>query len=73
MALHAFQWEAPKADLRHYSIIIERERGDFDVVFLPDSGPGEKFLAGGQTKYGAEIHYIISHRTFTLMRKHFAR
>ena len=46
---------------------------NFDVVFLPDSGPGEELMVGGATKYGAEFHYIISSRSFRVLNMHFAR
>ena len=73
VALAAFQAAAPKADLRHYSVLIGRDGKNFDVTFLPDPGPGEELMAGGETKYGAEIHYIISPRSFKIIRTHFAR
>jgi len=73
VAFAAFQASAPKADLRHFSVLVHTEGKNYDVVFLPDPGPGEEFLAGGETKYGAEVHYIISRRTFAVVRKEFAK
>jgi hypothetical protein len=72
-ALAAFQAAAPKADLRHYAVLVGKEGRNIDVVFLPDPGPGEEFMVGGATKYGAEVHYIISPRTFKVLRMHYAR
>ena len=73
VALVEYQRTSPKADLRHFSIIVDRERNNYDIVFLPDRGPGEELLVGGSTKYGAEVHYIISRRTFKILKMHLAR
>jgi hypothetical protein len=73
VALAAYQKTSPDADLRHFSILVDKEGRDYDIVFLPDLGPGEKPHTGGSTHYGAEVHYIISHRTFKILKVHFAR
>jgi hypothetical protein len=73
VALAAFQAEAPKADLRHYSVWLEMEHGNYHVVFVPDAGPGEEFLVGGETKYGAVRGFVISRRTFKILERHFAK
>src|SRR4051794_24666166 len=73
VALAQDQATSPKADLRHFQIIVSRDGGNFDIIFLPDRGPGEKYLVGGSTKYGAEVHYIISPRTYKILKVHFAR
>jgi len=73
VALAECQRTSPKADLRHFSIIVDRDGNNYDIVFLPDRGPGEELLVGGSTKYGAEVHYIISRRTFKILKMHLAR
>ena len=60
VALQRFRSDAPKADLRFYAILVNQTRTEWDVCFLPDRGPGEKWLAGGETSHGAEVHYILS-------------
>jgi hypothetical protein len=64
---------APKIDLPHYSVLVAKEGRNFDIVFEPDPGPGEEKLAGGETKYGAETHYIIAPRTYKILEVHYAR
>ena len=71
-AFTEYQRTSPNADLKHFSIIVDREGKDYDIVFLPDSPPGV-VSTGGSTKYGAEVHYIVSHRTFKILSMHFAR
>lgn len=73
VAFAAFHAEAPKADLRHYSVYLEKEHGNYHVVFLPDAGPGEEFLVGGETKYGAVRGFVISRRTFKILERHFTK
>ena len=73
VAFAAFQASAPKADLRHYAVLVHKEGKNFDIVFLPDPGPGEETMVGGATKYGAELHYIVSSRTFKVLTMHYAR
>ncbi|MEY2536859.1 MAG: hypothetical protein QOG67_599 [Verrucomicrobiota bacterium] len=72
VALGAFQKLAPKVDLRHYSVYVEKQGKNFHISFVPDQFPGE-FVAGGGTKYGAEIGYVISHRTLKILEQHFTR
>jgi hypothetical protein len=72
-AFAAYQSMAPKADLRHFAIWIDKEGSDYDISFVPDFGPREKPHPGGGTDYGAEVHFIVSHRTFKVLRYHFAR
>ncbi|SRR6266545_7580969 len=73
VALADYQTKSPKADLRHFQIVVEKDGPNFDIIFLPDPGPGEKDLVGGSTKYGAEVHYIISPRTYKIVKIHLAR
>ncbi len=73
VAFAAFHAEAPKADLQHYSVYLEKEHGNYHVIFVPDPGPGEEFLVGGETKYGAVRGFVISRRTFKILERHFAK
>jgi hypothetical protein len=73
VALARDQAISPKADLRHYQIIVRKDGKNFDVIFLPDPDPSDPYPVGGSTKYGAEVHYIISPRTYKILRVHFAR
>ena len=73
IAFGAFRSEAPTADLKHYSVSIDRIDKDFDVAFIPEASRKNPGLIGGETEFGAEIHYIVSYRTGKIIRKHFAR
>jgi hypothetical protein len=73
VALANYQATSPKADLRHFQIIVAKEGKNFDIIFLPDPDPSDPYPVGGSTKYGAEVHYIISPRTYRLLRTHLAR
>ncbi len=73
VALAALLASAPKVDLPHYAVLVGREGKNFDIVFLPDSGPGEENMVGGETMYGAEVHYIISPRTYKILEVHYAK
>ena len=63
VALAQYQATSPKAALRHFQIIVGREGKNFDIIFLPDPDPSDLYPVGGSTKYGAEVHDIISPRT----------
>jgi hypothetical protein len=73
VALAQYQATSPKADLRHFQIIVGKEGKNFDIIFLPDPDPSDPYPVGGSTKYGAEVHYIISPRTYKILRMHLAR
>ena len=73
VALAAFQASAPRAKLRHYAVHVGREGKNYHIVFSPDPGPGEAGLVGGETKHGAVIGYVISHRTFRVLGSHYAK
>jgi len=73
VALAQYQGTSPKADLRHFQIIVGREGKNFGIIFLPDPDPSDPYPVGGSTKYGAEVHYIISPRTYKILKTHFAR
>jgi hypothetical protein len=73
VAFAAYQKMVPRVNLRLFSVIIGRDGRDYDIVFLPDSPPGEEAGTGGGTRYGAEVHFIISPRTFKVVRWHLAR
>lgn len=72
-AFAAFHASAPKADLRHYAVYLGKEDGKTAVTFLPDPGPGEEFLAGGETAYGACVTYILAPKTFKVIGKHYGK
>jgi hypothetical protein len=73
VALAQYQATSPKADLRHFQIIVGKEGKNFDIIFLPDPDPTDPHPVGGSTKYGAEVHYIISPRTYKILKMHLAR
>ena len=73
VALASYQATSPKADLRHFQIIVGKEGKNFDIIFLPDPDPSDPYPVGGSTKYGAEVHYIISPRTYKILSTHLAR
>jgi hypothetical protein len=73
VALVQYQATSPKADLRHFQIIVGKEGKNFDIIFLPDPDPSDPYPVGGSTKYGAEVHYIISPRTYKILKMHLAR
>src|SRR5438874_5269338 len=73
VALAQYRATSPKADLRHFQIIVGKDGKNFDIIFLPDPDPSDPYPVGGSTKYGAEVHYIISPRTYKILQTHFAR
>jgi hypothetical protein len=84
LAVNTFQAEHRKepkfyGDLKHYTVSIERQGRQVDVVFIPDRSPKprnvpEPYLElGGSTVYGSEVHYIISLDRMKILKEHYAR
>ncbi|HEV2045999.1 MAG TPA: hypothetical protein VGQ95_05315 [Chthoniobacterales bacterium] len=62
-------------DLRHYTVELKRHAGHFDVIFVPDQPhfkPNEAGPGGG-TKYGWEVHYVLSLTPLKIIEEHYAR
>jgi hypothetical protein len=62
-------------DLRHYSVQIERHGKKIEIIFVPDEPPLKPNEAGtgGSTKYGWEVHYIVSLDRMKILEEHYAR
>ena len=62
-------------DLRHYSVEIERHGKKIEIIFVPDQPPLKPNQAGtgGGTKYGWEVHYIVSLDRMKVLEEHYAR
>jgi hypothetical protein len=63
-------------DLRHYSVQLERHgTKKIEIIFVPDQPPLKPNEAGtgGGTKYGWEVHYIVSLDRMTILEEHYAR
>jgi hypothetical protein len=61
-------------DLRHYSLVLERQGNRLHIVFMPEDVPlkSNEAATGGSTKYGWAVDYYISltttARSFSLRR-----
>ena len=84
LAVKTFQAEHRKepkfyGDLKHYTVSIERQGQQVDIIFIPDPSPKprnvpEPYLElGGSTVYGSEVHYIISLDRMKILKEHYAR
>jgi hypothetical protein len=62
-------------DLRHYSVQVERHGKKIEIIFVPDQPPLKPNEAGtsGGTKYGWEVHYIVSLDRLKILEEHYAR
>jgi hypothetical protein len=77
-ALAAFKREQPNADITNYHITVKERHHDFEVVFVPNqpesarSGP-RRITLGGSTIYGPVANYIVSKKSYEILRRSFAR
>ena len=63
------------ADLKHYTVVVERHGRKLEVVFVPEEAPLKPNEAGtgGGTIYGWEVHYIIELDQIKILEEHYAR
>jgi hypothetical protein len=62
-------------DLRHYTVELERRGRKLEITFVPEQPPlkANEAGTGGGTKYGWEVHYIISLDRMKILEEHYAR
>ena len=73
VAMKDFTNTESTSDLNHFTVQVSEQNDSYEVVFIPDQVPGEPATLGGRTKYGQEVHYVISKSTWEIKRKSFAR
>ena len=71
VGLEAFLNTPDAHNLEHYIIHLAKEDDSYDVVFQPETTPEDGL--GGYTKYGREIHYIVSKKDYKVLRMHYAK
>jgi hypothetical protein len=71
VAVSAFKKIYAKPDLKHYSVQYVRRGSNLQITFTPDSG--RQNIIGGATEYGPAMTYVISLRTFKIVRYNFWR
>jgi len=62
-------------DLRHYSLLLERQVDQLHIVFMPEDvalTPHEA-ATGGSTKYGWAVDYYVSLSTLKITDLHYER
>ena len=59
--------------LSHYDVQLVTREGVIEVVFVPLLAPGERYIRGGATSLGREVHYDVDVATNTVVRTSFAR
>jgi hypothetical protein len=62
-------------DLKHYTLELERHHNTLEVTFVPDQPklkPNEAGTGGG-TKYGWEVHYVVSVDPLRILKEEYAR
>ena len=77
VAVEAFKKIYAKPDLRHYTVELARRKNQLEVTFVPDDPqkvdsrhPG---VLGGDTVYGPAMTYVVSLKTFKIVRYNFYR
>ena len=77
VAVEAFKKIYAKPDLRHYTVELARHKNELEVTFMAhdpervDSRhPG---TVGGGTIYGPDMTYVVSLKTFQIVRYNFYR
>ena len=62
-------------DLRHYTLVLERQGNRLHIVFMPGAVPLQPNEAGtgGSTKYGWAVDYYISLSTLKITDLHYER
>jgi hypothetical protein len=62
-------------DLRHYSLVLERQGNRLHIVFMPEDVPlkSNEAATGGSTKYGWAVDYYISLSTLKITDLHYER
>jgi len=73
VAFAEFSKAEQKADIHNYTVEILESSESYEVVFAPNHPVGESTVRGGETKFGKEIHYVISKKTFKITRTFFGR
>jgi len=77
VAVDAFKKIYAKPDLRHYTVELVRHKDELEITFVPDNPekvdsrhPG---TLGGGTVYGPDMTYVVSLKTFKILRYNFYR
>src|SRR5258708_28887642 len=72
-ALEHFTANKEGAILEHYTVEVTQGQSEFEVSFVPDHPEGEATVRGGATKYGREVHYIVSKEHYQIKRRLYGR
>jgi hypothetical protein len=77
VAVEAFKKIYAKPDLRHYTVELARRKNELEITFVSDNPekvdskhPG---TVGGGTIYGPDMTYVVSLKTFKIVRYNFYR
>jgi hypothetical protein len=77
IAVEAFKKIYAKPDLRHYTVELARRKNELEITFVADNPekvdnkhPG---TVGGGTIYGPDMTYVVSLKTFKIVRYNFYR
>lgn len=73
VALEDFSKGKDAANLTNFTVEVSESKDSREVIFIPNQVPGEPTTRGGKTKYGTEVHYLISNDKNIIIRKSFAR
>lgn len=62
-------------DLRHYSLVLQRQGNRLHIVFMPEDVPlkSNEATTGGSTKYGWAVDYYIFLSTLKITDLHYER
>jgi hypothetical protein len=78
VAVEAFHAKThfPFGDLRHFTVEWKRHGKALEIIFIPDEpkhpGPRDPEV-GGHTRYGQEVHYLVSLDSLKILKLEFAR
>ena len=77
VAVEAFKKIYARPDLRHYSVEFARRKNELEITFVAENPekvdnrhPG---TVGGGTIYGPDMTYVVSLKTFKILRYNFYR
>src|SRR5216684_2806862 len=65
-ALKDFNGSKDGANLDHYTVEVSQSSDQFEVIFVPNHPEGVVTVRGGTTKYGREVHYIVSREHYEI-------
>ena|SRR2546427_5044356 len=72
-ALKEFIGSKDGANLEHYTVEVSQRSDQCEVIFVPNHPESVATVRGGATKYGQEVHYIVSRDRYEIKGRSYGR